>query len=139
MKFDLYARHRGSTDEPWVEHYDEELVTDLASAEKMGRAFIEFFNSTFHPGERPREFVRVELPKQEKLAHQWSKQNLFTQTWRGRPFDIVRCEVCGITGKRWGLSEPVLDRKYRALFYRYCDTAKAHLEKLKERKAINAD
>jgi len=122
--FHLYVRHAGSQGAPWKEEYKEKTH----DPEKFGRQLVEYFNGTVQPGERKREFVRVEVlgVAAAREDHEWHKQNLVTRFLRGMPVDYMQCGVCGITGKRWGLDRIKIDSEYRGLVYKRCDTSLAH-------------
>lgn len=53
------------------------------------------------------------------MEHQW--QIISSVKYYNIPYEIVRCEVCGVTGKRYQLNEAVTyDRQYMAKKYRAC-------------------
>jgi len=85
--FTIYVRPAGSDAEPWPERYQKE--TD--DPERWGREIVAFFNRTRRPGEREREFVRVEahgeVPPSE---HLWVKVTAMTQQRGGRAFSAFR-------------------------------------------------
>lgn len=124
--FTVFVRHKGQDDTPWRERYQRE--TD--DPETWGRALIDSFNATLRPGERAREFVRVEIHGEvAPIEHAWTKTSLVTQMEPGgRMFDAMKCDRCGITGKRYGLAAHVeRSHKYRAKVYARCDTAAEQL------------
>lgn len=127
VSFSMYVRHQGSAAEPWKEDY----VRETEDVEATARGIVEFFNSTLHPGEKPRELVRVEVHGDvDPQEHAWSKTNLTTLYMRGRPADLIKCQRCGITGKRYWLGGPIhRDSAYRAKVYARCDTTVAHVKK----------
>lgn len=112
----------------WEEPYTE--VTD--DPEQWGRNLIKRFNLTLKPGERRRRFVQVVVTGEiAPPDHKWVKLTAMTQQrTTGRPFDVMECGRCGITGKRFGLSQSVkIDSKYRLAVFRRCDTATEHIRK----------
>jgi hypothetical protein len=122
----------------WWEDYDKPDVNDLPSAEIKGRELVQYFNDTIRPYETPRTFLLAELtsngnelgdtlPTHE--SHEWEKSNLVTIRERGRYYDTAKCSKCGITAKRFGLGDHVIDGKYRAKAFKYCDTAQELLAK----------
>lgn len=131
--FTIHVRSK-KTGMEWVERYQKE-TTD---PEQWGRDLIEWFNSTRRENEGEREFLRVEVhgdvPPPE---HNWSKTTLMTQSRGGMTsFDKMKCERCGITGKRFGLQAHVKrDSQYRAKVYARCDTTVEHLK----HKPMNTD
>lgn len=45
-------------------------------------------------------------------------------------YDTVICDICGITGRRYGIGEEVeRDRKYKAKCYETCTSTLEHLRK----------
>lgn len=82
----------------------------------------------------PRELVSVEVIEDNtvvKHEHKWEKENLVTIVKGEYIYDIMKCSVCGITGKRYGLSSDVQrDSKYRAKIYDTCDGAIKKLNKI---------
>lgn len=122
MDFTIYVRRQGSTNAPWPERYQKE--TD--DPEKYGRELIDWFNLTCRAGEPKREFIRVEVHGEiNPIDHKWSKTNIITKTDASRPglsYDEVKCDQCGITGRRYGLSEYITrDRKFAHQRYVRCD------------------
>ena len=137
MKFRMLVRdglaRDGSIDEWWEEH--DKPVTD---PEKWAKAIVARFNCTLRPGEKRRELVEVEILDVVSFKeHTWKKQNLTTVLDAyGGSHDVMKCKVCGITGKRYGLGPGIaLDPKYaRSKVYQRCDTAKRHLERLEKKR-----
>lgn len=114
-------------------HTEDIEILDGADPQERWEEIIERFNSTLKQGERPRKFIGlVSTDFSEPKKHTWEKQNLFTIVKGGLVYDIMKCRSCGITGKRYGLSEATkIDSKFRAKVYLQCDTAKTHLAKKK--------
>ena len=129
MKFRILVAYRDEREEeePWWEEFDK----NVSDVKRWARETIEWFNSYCSLGERARLLVRVEiLDEKSQKEHSWEKQNLVTVISGGEIYDVMRCSVCGVTGKRHGLVEMVeLDRKYKYKVYARCDTAFCHLEK----------
>lgn len=117
-RIEIKVRHLGE-DETWKEQYD---CTD--DPQVWAKKLIDNFNATLHSGEKPRELVDVVvLDDASDLAgeHVWRKENLVTIVRGSRSYDKMRCEKCGITGKRFGLGQGVIrDRKYQAKKYEKC-------------------
>ena len=105
----ITCRDLGGDGRTWTE--DEIDVS--GHPERFARGLVERFNGSLRPGERPREFVAVELDAGEGvLRHSWSKTNLVTiGRGRGPTHDTHRCRVCGATAKMVVLGEIVADRK----------------------------
>ncbi|MNO15499.1 hypothetical protein D3C76_51650 [compost metagenome] len=106
------------TNRSWKESYD----CSHNDPEEWDKNLIDHFNATLHPGERARELVGVEiLDGSEAIKnHVWRKVNAITIVRGGQSYDKVRCELCGITGKRFGLSGITRDSKYKAKKYIKC-------------------
>jgi hypothetical protein len=120
MRFTIKVRQKGSA-ETWDETYDRESVCNEAAATRFGREVIANFNNGLRSKEKPREFVSAEILGAGALQHQWEKQNAFTQVGRGTNYDVMRCTRCGITGKRYGLSETITrDLLFQALKWKEC-------------------
>ncbi len=114
-----------------VEEEIDSPCSTLEDAEVWAKELLDRFNdeerSMYGEKGRPRTLLRVELPGSSNREHDWRKTSLTTQRRGGELYDAMRCERCGITGKRPGLGGIVLDSKYRAKVYQRCDTAMAHL------------
>ena len=97
----------------WDEEY---TINDSYSPQEYAEDLIERFNKTLMAGESPREVVKVEIiEKGRTQEHVFTKQNHFTITDRYGIYDIMKCNICGVTGKRFGLSGNVKrDSKYKA-------------------------
>lgn len=135
VKVELLVRHRGTDETGWVEDYQRPEDEDH---EAWGRWLIDRFNSTLRPGERPRELMSAKSAgKATGTQHNWEKTNLMTRMGFGSTFDEMKCRVCGVTGRRYGVGEGgvQLDSEYRAKAYQFCDTAAALIEKRRKRAA----
>jgi hypothetical protein len=112
--------------ETWEETFDDAAVNSDQEAEVKARALVKWFNETLRPGERERAFHAARVIG-ESIAHQWEKTSLVTTTSSsGRMFDKMKCRVCGITGRRYGLDSVTRDAKYRSRKYEDCTWKKAH-------------
>lgn len=85
---------------------------------------IQTFNETLKPNESVRELLAIVVDEiaDEKpvlLDHEWSKTNAVTVEERGRMFDRMKCIRCGVTGKRYGLTNTSIrrDSAFRAKKY----------------------
>lgn len=126
-KFRVYIKNKGDPDSSmWHETYTKD-----EDPEEYGRKAVDYWNASIRPHEKARVFIRAELIDDDVPAveHQWEKQNAMTRERNGRMFDILKCRVCGITAKRYGVNHVMADSQYRAKVYRICSTAKAHLAK----------
>jgi hypothetical protein len=113
-------------DSTWWEDYERPQVRDEASARVAAQQLVDYFNSTLHPKEKPRTLLSVKFGAGNSLKqHRWDKQNLVTIRRRGLYFDEMKCRDCGVTGKRFGLQEVTLDRKFKAKKYLVCQAVKA--------------
>jgi hypothetical protein len=132
MKIKLKICDVDSPENNWNEEYDVECK----NAEEYGTELINSFNDTLRPGEKPRKLLEVTVIDNKSVEHhEWYKTNITTIVKKGGMcYDTQKCSKCGITGKRYGLSEMVKrDAKYKAKIYQRCDTSKKHLEKLKNK------
>ena len=94
-------------------HWWEESWLDCTPEEMMKR-----FNETLRLGERARKIIDYEELEGVNKPHTWRKSNLVTQIKNGQQFDSYKCEICGVTGKRFTLSGGVtLDKKYKKKEY----------------------
>jgi len=94
-------------------HWWEESWLDCSPKE-----MVQEFNTTLHPGERARKLIDYEILEGENKPHSWKKTNLVTQIKNGLQFDSYRCDICGVTGKRYGLGGYItLDTKYKKQIY----------------------
>lgn len=105
--------------------WKEEYVIDGDNPYEWAKNTIDNFNATLNPHESPRELVGVEvLDKSEKNnKHSWTKTNLITIVRGSSVYDTMKCEKCGITGKRHGLGQDgvIPDSKYRYKKYEKCN------------------
>lgn len=114
MRFKMKVRST-KTGNTWWEEVNKPCTDSRREAERI----IAYFNATLTPNESPRELVAVrELLGEEKSTHQWEKQNAITKMEKGIIFDVYKCVRCGVTGKRFNLSEEVrLGPKYKRKIY----------------------
>ncbi len=126
MKFSVEIRDKGSR-ESHVETYD----VNTSDPEAWAKGTMDYFNSTLHPGEKEREVVSVSILEKYSLKdHKWEKQNLVTISDQGDLHDAMKCKVCGITAKRYGLSTIVYDKRFNKKVFCRCDTSMAYFGKL---------
>lgn len=129
MKIEIIIKKINS-DYVWTEKYD---IDNNADAEEYAQNLVNKFNNTLRVNEIPRELVGVIVIKeQSEILHQhiWEKQNLITIVKGSQSYDIMKCSVCGITGKRYGLSDVIKrDSKYKAKVYDTCQGAIKQIKK----------
>ncbi|HEB27876.1 MAG TPA: hypothetical protein ENI05_08895 [Porticoccus sp.] len=118
--------------EPWHEPYDKPEVTNLKEAQAWAKDTVKWFNETCQSGEQHRELHGVELDGPSEV-HEWYKLSLTTQLGSGRlsgqSYDVMACENCDVTGKRFGLGEGGIkrDSKFRAKKYSRCQPNKVEV------------
>lgn len=119
-KIQIEVKKEGS-DSTWTEDY----TIDHKDPTEWATDTIYQFNRTRKPGEKPRELVAVTILNPDgtpKRDHDWEKSNLFTVIRGNQNYDTVKCTICGITGKRFGMSSTIkIDSKYRAKKYESCN------------------
>ncbi len=137
MKFRIKVAKKESPQDFWWEEYTK----NIDDPHQWGREIIEYYNNTrISENDPERVFLDAEVLNEIASTHKWEKINLITQTRGGCSFDRYLCLSCGITGKRFGISEKIQrDAKYKAKVYSRCDTAVAQLAMLKKRKEHNQD
>lgn len=127
MKFRIQISVKG--EKPYWEEYDK----PISDADLWAKKTIKSFNDTLRLNEKPRTLHAIEvLDVESQKEHAWTRTNITTISDQYGLYDKVKCENCGITGKRYGLGEVnvQLDAKYRnAKVFRRCDTAAAHVAK----------
>lgn len=114
--------------------WEEELEKNITNPRKYAEDMIKMFNNTLRPGEKPRTLLDVEIlgdPENEEL-HNWQKRtDGMSVNFRGYTVDIMYCEKCHVTGKRFGMTTRViLDSKYRKKVFRKCNTSIEYLKKV---------
>jgi hypothetical protein len=138
MKFKIKVKYKGTPDgSAWEEPYEKDFVKNADEAREYAEELVQNFNDTLREHERPRELVDViidDSTADSKANHRWTKSNLMTLEGRYGPYDEMKCEDCGITGKRYGTGGITRNRKYKAKVYARCDTAQKQLKKLEERR-----
>lgn len=119
MKFKIHVKDDSSI---WWEDYEK----DIPDAHQWAADTIDRFNNSLKPGEKQRELLEVKIiDSDNEKFHRWVKRtDGMSVAFRGSTVDIMFCERCGITGKRYGLwGEVKIDSKYRKKAYRQCDTS----------------
>lgn len=98
----------------WVETL--KIPEVFTSAREEVQKIVDKFNDYLQPWEKERRLVMVRNPNWSippVLEHDWHKTNLVSINKGGRIYDTYRCNNCGVTGKRFGLSQTVIyDRKF---------------------------
>jgi hypothetical protein len=123
------GREDGSS-EPWTETYKESeatwrgLTPSITDVDKWARGLIDYYNDTItHPSEHRRVFISVTVTDDGATfqgEHEWHKTNLVTISDRVGVYDAMKCERCGVTGKRFGVSYVKRDAKFRAKKFERC-------------------
>lgn len=133
IRFKLYWKHPGESDSAERGETHDQITAD---PEKWSRDILDWFNLTLRPHEITREFVRCEVIGEVPPAeHRWFKVTAMTRTMVGGPrhgsnYDGMKCERCGVTGKRYGISGFVkIDSKWGKATFKRCDTAMKELGK----------
>lgn len=118
MKFEILAKSIDS-DFEWWEDYDIAEITTLEQAQEWAKTLMDNYNKTLRPQEVARELLDVRLVGAGVVGkeHQWVK----IMPLAGNTYDVYRCSVCGVTGKRYGTSGGIKrDSKYKAKKYEFC-------------------
>jgi hypothetical protein len=137
LKVTLRFKREGDPDSLVIDDQIEvDEVNNLAEAEVWAKNITAWFNRTLRKCERTRILLSVTVEEETantKAHHKWYKSNLITLEGRGGIYDLMKCEDCGITGKRHTTSI-ARDSKYKAKIYDRCDTAKIQITKVQERR-----
>lgn len=122
----IYCHDKGAT---WRETYDEGAAENgfpfgTKDPEAWARALVAKFNNTLRPNETWRTVDRVEVTEiadpNYRPDHVWRKTNAVTISDRQGVYDRMQCEVCGVTGKRFGLTYLRIDSKFKAARFKKC-------------------
>ena len=94
--------------------WNETFTRETDNIPKEAAVIVAFFNSTLREGEQERELVKIKWARRlsPRYDHRWEKQNLVTLSKGNSFFDILRCEKCGATAKRFGLVDITVDAKF---------------------------
>lgn len=104
----------------WDEDYDVPMLKTADDVRDYCETILSRFNSGRRPGELPRHMVSLEIGGDSDV-HDWRKVNAATVMKGTSNYDVMRCAVCGVTGKRYGLGSTVRrDHGYRAKRYENC-------------------
>lgn len=126
MKFACIVRHSNDdVKQSWREEYDRPTVHTLEEAERWSKETVARFNATLRENERPRTLMSVEKVADESDQHQWEKTNLVTVKDRNGLYDKLICLNCGVTAKRYGLDNFILDLPWRRWKDSGCATVQA--------------
>jgi hypothetical protein len=127
-------------DTSWTETYREgehdSFQAGEPDIEAWCRRLVQRFNETLRPHEKVRTVDKVEMTEDSApvvLRHDWHKTNAITISDRHGTYDRMRCDRCGITGKRFGLHTVLRDRAFRAKAFETCTGAQALLAKRERR------
>lgn len=124
MKFTMKIGHLDGSGEPWMEHENRSEIRNEDDAKAWSENCLKRFNDTLRPHEKERKLLGVffdVVDNKEVAQHIWRKTNLMTVSDpRLGVYDTMKCELCGITGKRYGLISIKIDSKYRAKGYKVC-------------------
>lgn len=134
-----WKNRNGKCDEPFIEGERGSFPIGHPDPEQWCRTCVARFNDTLRPGESARDIVAVIVTdgvreQDVAVAHVWRKTNLVTIIAGSRMYDTARCEVCGITGKRFGLSDITRDPAFKAAGYTTCNGAAALLARRGKRR-----
>lgn len=111
----------------WNETYD---ITDNVDGITYIGNMLNNFNSSLRPNERKRTLVCIEEIGNGTEKHKWTKSSGATIQGTHGMYDKYICKVCGVTGKRYGLSSEIKrDGKYTAKCYETCTSTLEHLKK----------
>lgn len=128
MRFIIKVQHADANPETWDEDYNRPEIKTFQEAQTWSYVLVKNFNATLRPGERPRNVVSVRLDESAPTLpdHDYVKQNLVTLIDpRGGFYDVLKCRYCAVSGRRYGLVNFRLDRKYRAQKWQHCKGQKS--------------
>lgn len=113
----------------WDETYD---IADNVDGTTYMNSILDNFNSSLRKNESKRTLVSIEEIGNGIEKHKWTKTSGATIQGTHGMYDKYVCKVCGITGKRYGLSPEIKrDSKYNAKCYETCTSTLEHLKKKK--------
>ena len=118
MKFKIKVKNERQPD-GWWEEYDEP-ITD---AQKWTEETLANFNGSLRRHESPRELIEIEMLDAANLHHDWVKSITgMSAMFRGQMCDMMFCDRCGITGKRFGIGSAHvrIDSKFRRKVFLTC-------------------
>lgn len=127
MIFGVVLRNSDSK-KRWAEWCDWPNIQTTEMARKRAEDMVANYNSTRIGPEKKRTLVGLSvLPPKESKEHDWRKTNLVTIGGFGNTaaHDSYRCSICGVTGKRFGLSPNIIrDRKFKNDKYSDCSKSR---------------
>jgi hypothetical protein len=100
---------------------------DNSSPLMVGAEYVLNHNEVLPNREDPIELVTAKAEGERK--HSWDTKER-NKVNGSELFDVMRCGVCGVSGRRYGLSDNSIriDPKYRHTLFKSCDTSLAHAE-----------
>lgn len=124
--------------ETYVEGERASFPIGTTDIDAWAAKLIANFNATLRPGEHKRTLDRIEVSdvdeRSVRLSHDWHKTNAVTISDKHGIYDAMRCDQCGITGKRFGLEGVTRDKAFKAEAFDTCNGAKRLLEKRRAKK-----
>lgn len=128
----------GTFDEVYMEGERGSFPVGHPDPRRWAVDIIAFYNSGLRPGESARELERAEVidvaADTVSLAHVWGKTSLTTVSDAQGVYDRMKCDHCGLTGKRFGIGSTVkVDSVWRVPSRKTCSEAQKILAKRKAR------
>lgn len=109
----------------WDETY---YIADNVDGTTYMNSILDNFNSSLRQHEGKRTLISIEEIGNGTEKHKWVKTSGATIQGTHGMYDKYVCKVCGVTGKRYGLSSEVKrDSKYNAKCYETCTSTLEHL------------
>lgn len=113
MKFYGMISFEGQpVEEAWKETYDEPHINNEEEADREVRRYVKSFNESLREGEKPRAVHSTGILG-SGVKHSWAKHSLVTQASHLGAHDVMRCSVCHIKGKRFGVGPVKVDSLYK--------------------------
>lgn len=129
-----YHDSQGSFSESFVENERGSFKDNNTNLKQWVTDLFARFNSVeaqnYPDGLTVRHVDSIEIEDSNDIGasrreHDWHKTNAFTRTFvggvnHGQTYDAMKCEVCGVEGKRYGVRGVKRDTKFRAKKYEIC-------------------